>query len=120
MVHADLNQYAEQMDKPDPFVLLKDKPSHIFIAQSGLIGPQGVDLKTQRPYLVNADSFALADGQDELSVPMTYSKLLEYTKIFIFKRGSYAIDEYDVVNHSGSNATIGVRTPSSNSAWRWW
>lgn len=111
VVHADLNQYAEQMDKPDPFVLLKDKSNHIFIAQSGLIGPQGVDLKTQRPaYQVSADSFTLADGQDELSVPMTYkANGLEYTKTFVFKRGSYAIDvKYDVVNHSGSNATIGA------------
>ncbi|GAM71095.1 inner membrane protein translocase component YidC [Vibrio sp. JCM 19236] len=41
---------------------------------------------------------------------MTYkANGLEYTKTFILKRGSYAIDvAYDVVNNSGANATVGM------------
>ncbi|GAM78540.1 inner membrane protein translocase component YidC [Vibrio ishigakensis] len=52
----------------------------------------------------------MAEGQDELRVPMTYkANGLEYTKTFILKRGSYAIDvAYDVVNNSGANATVGM------------
>ncbi|KHT42530.1 membrane protein insertase YidC [Vibrio sinaloensis] len=112
VIHADLNQYSAEMDSADAFVLLKNEPGHQFIAQSGLVGPQGIDLSsTNRPaYAVSADSFTLADGQDELRVPMTYAANgLEYTKTFIFKRGSYAIDvEYNVVNNSGNNATFGM------------
>lgn len=112
VIQADLNQYSNELDSADPFVLLKNGPGHQFIAQSGLVGPQGVDLSsTNRPqYAVNADSFTLADGQDELRIPMTFSANgLEYTKTFIVKRGSYAVDvEYDIVNKSGNNATFGM------------
>ncbi|MCG9684868.1 membrane protein insertase YidC [Vibrio sp. Isolate23] len=112
VIAADLNQYSAELDSSDSFVLLKDEPGHQFIAQSGLVGPQGIDLSSSnRPaYSVNADSFTLEDGQDELRIPMTYqANGLEYTKTFIVKRGSYAVDvEYDVVNNSGNNATFGM------------
>ena len=112
VVKADLNDYSAEFDSEESFVLLKNEPGHQFIAQSGLVGPQGIDLSsTNRPsYTVSADSFMLADGQDELRIPMTYqANGLDYTKTFILKRGSYAIDvEYDVVNNSGNNATFGM------------
>ena len=112
VVKADLNDYSAEYDSKESFVLLKNEPGHQFIAQSGLVGPQGIDLSsTNRPsYMVSADSFTLADGQDELRIPMTYqANGLDYTKTFILKRGSYAIDvEYDVVNNSGNNATFGM------------
>ncbi|NRF32715.1 membrane protein insertase YidC [Vibrio coralliilyticus] len=112
VITADLNQYSAELDSSDPFVLLKNEPGHQFIAQSGLVGPQGIDLSSSnRPaYSVDADSFTLEDGQDELRIPMTYqANGLEYTKTFIVKRGSYAVDvEYDVVNNSGNNATFGM------------
>lgn len=112
VVKADLNDYSAEFDSEESFVLLKNEPGHQFIAQSGLVGPQGIDLSsTNRPsYTVSADSFTLADGQDELRIPMTYqANGLDYTKTFILKRGSYAIDvEYDVVNNSGNNATFGM------------
>lgn len=112
VIHADLNQYANELDSEDPFVLLKDETGHQFIAQSGLVGPQGIDLSsTNRPaYAVSADSFTLEDGQDELRIPMTFTANgLEYTKTFVMKRGSYALDvEYDIVNKSGNNATFGM------------
>ncbi|EKO3466332.1 membrane protein insertase YidC [Vibrio fluvialis] len=112
VVTAKLNQYSEELDSENPFVLLKNTQGHQFIAQSGLIGPQGIDLSSSdRPtYTVDADSFTLADGQDELRIPMTYQvNGIEYTKTFVLKRGDYAIDvEYNVVNHSGNNATLGM------------
>ncbi|CAH8231758.1 membrane protein insertase YidC [Vibrio aestuarianus] len=112
VVSAELNQYDAELDSEDSFVLLKNIPGHQFIAQSGLVGPQGIDLSSNnRPnYAVSADSFALADGQDELRIPMTYqANGLEYTKTFILKRGSYALDvEFDVLNKSGNNATLGM------------
>ncbi|MBD1565812.1 membrane protein insertase YidC [Vibrio sp. SA48] len=112
VVSAELNQYNAELDSEDSFVLLKNIPGHQFIAQSGLVGPQGIDLSSNnRPnYAVSADSFSLADGQDELRIPMTYqANGLEYTKTFILKRGSYALDvEFDVLNKSGNNATLGM------------
>ncbi|MCG6368643.1 membrane protein insertase YidC, partial [Vibrio fluvialis] len=59
---------------------------------------------------VSADSFTLAEGQDELRIPMTYqANGIDYTKTFILKRGSYAVDVvFDVANNSGSEATLGM------------
>jgi YidC/Oxa1 family membrane protein insertase len=100
------------LESSDPFELLKDSQGHQFIAQSGLVGPQGIDLSsTSRPaYSVSADSFTLAEGQDELRVPMTFeANGINYTKTFILKRGKYDVDvEYTVNNNSGQNATFGM------------
>ncbi|EOY4516834.1 membrane protein insertase YidC [Vibrio vulnificus] len=112
VVAADLNQYSAELNSANAFELLRDTQGHQFIAQSGLVGPQGIDLSSNnRPnYQVSADSFTLADDQNELRIPMTYqANGLEYTKTFILKRGSYAIDvEFDVINKSGNNATLGM------------
>ncbi|MGR5268849.1 membrane protein insertase YidC [Vibrio astriarenae] len=112
IVAADLNQYAAELDSEERFVLLQNEQGHQFIAQSGLVGPQGVDRSsTDRPtYSVSADSFTLADGQDELVIPMSYTTDgIEYVKTFTVKRGSYAIDvAYDIVNNSGSTANVGM------------
>jgi len=111
---ATLNQYDAELDSAEPFQLLKNEPGHVYIAQSGLIGPQGIDLSsTNRPsYSVSADSFTLAEGENELRIPMTYAANgIQYTKTFILKRGHYDIDvEYTVDNQSGANATIGMYT----------
>ena len=112
IVQAYLNQYDAELDSEANFELLKNDAGHQFIAQSGLVGPQGIDLSsTNRPnYAVSADSFTMADDANELRIPMTYAANgLEYTKTFVLTRGSYAVDvEYDVVNNSGNNATFGM------------
>jgi YidC/Oxa1 family membrane protein insertase len=111
VVSAKLNQYSAELNSSNPFVLLKNTPEHQFIAQSGLVGPQGLDRTTGRPsYQVSADSFSLEQNQDELRVPLTYqADGIHYTKTFIVKRGSYAIDvDYTVENHSGKNAELGM------------
>ncbi|EGQ9187864.1 membrane protein insertase YidC [Vibrio cholerae] len=112
VVSAKLNQYSEELNSPESFVLLQNTQGHQFIAQSGLVGPQGIDVTSNnRPaYQVSADSFSLAEGQDELRIPMTYqANGIDYTKTFILKRGSYAVDVvFDVANNSGSEATLGM------------
>ncbi|EOW9331670.1 TPA: membrane protein insertase YidC [Vibrio cholerae] len=112
VVSAKLNQYLEELNSPESFVLLQNTQGHQFIAQSGLVGPQGIDVTSNnRPaYQVSADSFTLAEGQDELRIPMTYqANGIDYTKTFILKRGSYAVDVvFDVANNSGSEATLGM------------
>ncbi len=112
VVSAKLNQYSEELNSPESFVLLQNTQGHQFIAQSGLVGPQGIDVTSNnRPaYQVSADSFTLAEGQDELRIPMTYqANGIDYTKTFILKRGNYAVDVvFDVANNSGSEATLGM------------
>jgi YidC/Oxa1 family membrane protein insertase len=111
VVSAKLNKYAAELNSPNPFVILKNTPEHQFIAQSGLVGPQGLDRTTGRPnYQTSADSFSMAQDQNELRIPLTYqADGINYTKTFILKRNSYAIDvDYTVDNHSGKNAELGM------------
>lgn len=112
VVSAKLNEYNATLDSKDSFVLLENNNEHQYIAQSGLVGPQGIDVSTaNRPqYRASAKSYQLAEGQDELRIPLTYSANgIDYTKTFIIKRGSYAIDVvYDINNHSGQDATLGM------------
>jgi YidC/Oxa1 family membrane protein insertase len=52
----------------------------------------------------------LADGQEEIKVPLTYSvNGITYVKTFVLKRGQYDIDvNFDINNQSGTNATVGM------------
>ena len=109
VVEAKLNQYSDKLHSSNPFVLLERTPAHQFIAQSGLYGPQGIDQSNNRAvYETSKDSYTLADGQDELRVPLTYqANGITYTKTFILKRNSYALDMvYDINNQSGQNANV--------------
>ncbi|WED26694.1 membrane protein insertase YidC [Vibrio sp. DW001] len=112
VVSAKLNKYAETEDSVERFVILKDDVDHTYIAQSGLVGPQGIDLSSaSRPtYSSSTDSYVLADGQEEIKVPLTYSvNGITYVKTFVLKRGQYDIDvNFDIDNQSGTNATVGM------------
>ena len=109
VIEAKLLAYNNELDSADPFILLKDEPGLSYIAQSGLIGANGIDSANGRAQLaVTAKDFTLADGQDELRVPMTYVKDgITYTKTFVLKRNSYAVDvEYTIDNQSASAASV--------------
>ncbi|ELR64188.1 Inner membrane protein translocase component YidC, long form [Photobacterium marinum] len=109
IIEAKLLAYNNELDSVDPFVLLKNGADYQYTAQSGLIGTNGIDTTAGRAQLsVDSDSFTLADGQDELRVPMTYEKNgIAYTKTFIMKRGSYAVDvEYSINNQSDNAASV--------------
>jgi YidC/Oxa1 family membrane protein insertase len=109
VTEAKLLAYDNELDSADPFILLKDEPGLSYIAQSGLIGANGIDSANGRAQLaVTAKDFTLADGQDELRVPMTYVKDgITYTKTFVLKRNSYAVDvEYTIDNQSASAASV--------------
>ncbi|WED21845.1 membrane protein insertase YidC [Vibrio sp. JC009] len=114
VVSAYLNDYDKDFESEEAFQILKNGQGNTYIAQSGLVGPQGIDLSSNsRPnYSVSSDSFTLAEGQDEIRVPLTYTANgIEYTKTFILKRGDYAVNvDFDVVNNSGNNATFGMYT----------
>ncbi|CAM3590603.1 Membrane protein insertase YidC [Vibrio aerogenes CECT 7868] len=111
VVSAKLNNYAQTLDSDTPFQLLKDTNDHQFIAQSGLIGPQGIDKSSGRAtYQTSQETYQLAEGQDELRIPLTYQENgITYSKTFILKRGSYAVDvDFNVDNNSGQNAAVAM------------
>jgi len=92
------------LDAPDiPLTLLDRTSSFIYVAQSGLAGPDGVDARPEgRPhYRAERDFFELQPGQDQLVVPLVFEdpRGLQVEKRFIFNRGDYELRlEYHMTN----------------------
>ncbi len=109
IIRAVLNDYDANFNSADKFVLLKNEPNHVFTAQSGLIGPDGIDtLNGRAPFTASANEFTLTEGQDELRVPLTYEKDgIFFTKTFVLKRGNYAVGlDYTIDNKSDKPASV--------------
>ncbi|WP_437608839.1 membrane protein insertase YidC [Erwinia sp. V71] len=102
---AQLLTYPDKLGSAQPFQLLETTPAFLYQAQSGLIGRDGPDSAANgRPlFATEQDHFELAQGQNELRIPMTFTAEngAVYTKTFVLKRGEYAINvEYQVNNAS--------------------
>lgn len=109
IVGATLNQYDAEYKTEDKFVLLKNEPNHMFVAQSGLVGINGIDGQGQRAdYQVNGTDFTMPADANELSVPLVMTKDgVTYTKTFILKRGSYAVDvDYNIDNRTDKPVSV--------------
>ena len=105
IVYAALKQYNATLDSDQPFVLLENDSNRVYIAQSGLIGPNGIDTAAGRAnYSHTANSYAMQKGQQTLAVPLTYQKDgVTITKTFTFTQDKYPIDvSYKIQNQSAS------------------
>ncbi|MDG6474555.1 membrane protein insertase YidC [Glaesserella parasuis] len=110
VVDSDLLKYNAELDSNTPFELLQDNGKVLYVAQSGLVGKNGIDTTAGRAqYQATAEKFALAEGQNEIAVPLTFEKDgVVYTKTFTLKRGSYNVAvNYHIKN--GSAETLEVQ-----------
>ncbi|MDO2950066.1 membrane protein insertase YidC [Aeromonas simiae] len=104
IVKAELLAHTLEQGKDQPFVLLENG-KHLYTAQSGLIGRDGPDSRPEgRPtYSTEQTSYTLADGQESVVVPMSWTNAqgVTFTKEFVLKRGDYAVGiDYKVDNKS--------------------
>lgn len=105
VVESDLLAYAKELDGEERFALLENKDGKTYVAQSGLVGKNGIDTAAGRAqYRVEGENFKLADGQEELRVPLTFEKDgVIFNKVFVLKRGSYDVAvNYEIQNNSES------------------
>jgi YidC/Oxa1 family membrane protein insertase len=105
IVELSLPKYLEHLDNPNvPFVLLEDNEALIYIAQSGLIGSNGIDNNGRAQYTASAPRFTLDEGKDTLVVDLHWQgdANIKVTKRLTLRRGDYLIDvDYLVENNSG-------------------
>ncbi|WP_016581612.1 membrane protein insertase YidC [Yersinia pestis] len=105
---ANLLAYPDTLGSSNTFELLETTPSFVYQAQSGLTGKNGPDnpANGDRPlFEVPQTSFVLADGQDELRIPLTFTSKdgSVFIKTFVLKRNDYAIGvDYHVNNASAA------------------
>ncbi|MGS0682502.1 membrane protein insertase YidC [Shewanella sp. 125m-7] len=111
IVYSALLAHNLEENGDEPFVLLEQTNDIYYIAQSGLIGRDGIDSSVKgRAHFDSASrEYKLADGQDTLNVPLTYvsDKGVTYTKVFVFTRGKYNIAvDYQINNTSDASLQV--------------
>ncbi len=104
--YSELLQYPVSLeDKKDKVKLLNIDDTHFYIAQSGLRASKGDSLPNHYShYQVKQKTYQLAQGQNELRVPLYWknNQGIEVIKTYIFSRDSYQVKvEYEVKNNSG-------------------
>ncbi|MGI2024955.1 membrane protein insertase YidC [Shewanella glacialipiscicola] len=111
IVFAALVSHKMELDKEQPFVLLEQTKDFTYIAQSGLIGRDGIDssAKGRAQFSTTATEYTLAESQDTLEVPLTYvaDNGVTYTKVFVFHRGKFNVDvDYKINNTSATQLQV--------------
>jgi YidC/Oxa1 family membrane protein insertase len=94
---------------PAPVRLLDDDRAQYFVAQSGLVSSQGEAPDHRAVFQAAQTSYALAQGQDELKVDLTWQDAagLKVTKTYTLKRGSYVVALDQKIENGGSAAWQG-------------
>ncbi len=106
IIELALARYLEELDDPDqPFILLEQNSLRTYIAQSGLIGPNGIDKGGRAEFTSSASSYALSGGEESLQVDLNWTndQGLSIIKRFTFFRDSYVIDVDYLINNNSSS-----------------
>ena len=106
---VELVKYPVTVNKPDePFTLLDDSATTLFVAQSGLLSAAGSGSPAPNHHAIfqaQKSEFRMEEGKDELAVPLVWQSedgTVTVTKTYHFTRGSYQIDvDFTVDNRSG-------------------
>lgn len=117
ILEADLPTYPVSLETPDKPVRILDLATRNYVAQSGLQvqAAAGQDAKTLAPdhlatYTAAQADYKLADGQDELVVPLTWQGAngVTVTKRFVFKRGSFLVNVEHEVKNGAAQPWVGT------------
>lgn len=103
VVYAALREEAATLNNTQPFVLLENDSNRVYVAQSGLVGRDGIDGGSQRaPYSTPRYRYQMSPGEQTLIVPLTYQKDgVTISKTYTFTQGQYPIQvAYNVNNTS--------------------
>ena len=102
IVKAKLPQYPNTTEPDsDAFLLMDNGASHLFIAQSGLLGKQSPDHTSS--YSAIATEYSMQEGENTLKVTLFWQGKngLRVNKVYTFYRGRYDFDlTYQVINQS--------------------
>ena len=106
IIEVRLLQHLTKMaeDGGVPFQLLNRTTSNMYIAQSGLIGPNGTDTRDGRPRFISAqDNYDFSYGGEGLKVDLTFSQNgVDLVKRFTFSRSGYDVGVEYLVNNQTS------------------
>lgn len=102
IIQADLLKHKDNVKNPNSVLrLLQNDQVRTYIAQSGLIGPNGTDTNDGRPTFVADESNYTLGNDSELNVDLSYrdDAGVLITKRYTFRRNSYVIDQTYIINN---------------------
>jgi YidC/Oxa1 family membrane protein insertase len=107
IVRVQLPTFPVALDQEEtPYLLLDQSQTHTYIAQSALIGADGIDKTGERPLYESAVRNLVVNDTGSL-VLTTSRKGVDVTKTFNFRRHSHLVDViYEVTNSSGVPKTM--------------
>ena len=105
IVRTRLPKFPVTLDQPDEaFMLLDRSGGRTYIAQSGLIGPDGLDSGGSRPVFSSAASEYRFDGEAGVVTLQAQHNGVDVEKIYKFAPNDYLVDvSYRVVNTTANN-----------------
>lgn len=107
VIDASLPQFPVRLDTPDqPFLLLESSQFRTYVAQSGLIGPDGIDASGERAQYISIGTEENADSSQTLTLAWMGNRDngLQVFKQFTATDNHYAVDVDFIITNSGSNA----------------
>jgi len=103
IVRVQLPKFPVELGMPDePYMLLDNSPLATYIAQSGLIGPDGPDASGARPlYEASVSQLTVGPGEERELVLTTTHNGADIRKTFRFRGDEYLFDvEYELFNNT--------------------
>ena len=100
-----LPQFLKQLEvSSDPFDLLQAQPGRSYLAQSGLIGPDGIDSGDRASYRSQLSNYEMQETDDDLIVDLvSETDGVSVTKRYRFTRGSYLIEVSFLISNQSAD-----------------
>ncbi|MDZ3823520.1 MAG: membrane protein insertase YidC [Pseudoxanthomonas sp.] len=107
IVSAELLDYPQTQRSRQPVELLSDDPARLFHAQTGLVSASGPAPDHTAVWQAEADRYTLQG--DHVTVPLSWrgDNGLEVTKLFVLRRGDYAVEVRHEIRNQGSEPWTG-------------
>ena len=103
IIEVGLPKFPARLDTPEiPILLLENSDRRNYVAQSGLVGPDGIDSEGRARFNAVQSIYELREGDDSLTVDLQLEAPgdVTITKRFTLDRGEYLLNvEYLVDNH---------------------
>ena len=112
IVNVKLLQHFDRKQEKggNPFIMLENSPDNIYIARSGIIGPNATDTAEGRPqFLVDGFFHQMEADADQLTVRLsTEVDDISIVKSFILNRESYAIEVQYFIDNASADVWNGT------------
>ena len=110
IIQAALPKHKAVLHLDQPFILLEQSANRTYVAQSGLIGPDGPDAKASgRPVYTSAQTeYTLDSDSLKVDLNLTTETGVEVTKRFTFFKGEYRVGVEYLINNPTETPFQGI------------